>query len=147
MRALTERRRRFVLAMAADPLAPHSDWARAAGYSDTGEGCKVRASIMLQDEKVKAAVREVAQATLGTAGPMMAVKALLDVVAMPAHDQRIKAAEAILNRIGMGEKQQIEITHRDLTGDALIERIRFLEAKYFGDGAKVIEHKADEFGS
>ena len=144
-------RRRFVLAMASDPKGSARDWAIAAGYSDVKEGAKVRAHECLHDEKVQAAIGEVAKATLGTVGPLLAVHAVLSMARDRESSGHVKAVEMILNRTGMGEKQQIEITHRDLTGDALMERLRFLAEKHgvnLGNlnttEPKVIEHEKAE---
>jgi hypothetical protein len=151
MMVLSEKRRRFVLAMLSDPFASQAEWARLAGYSDKADGAKVRASEALQDPKVQAAALEISRATLGTLGPVLAAAGLLRIAADPKHPQYVKALELIANRVGLQEKQQIEVTHRDLTGDAVMERISSLAARYGLDAGKllgvlepkVIEHKAD----
>ena len=153
MLALTERQRRFVLAMASDPLASHQSWAIAAGYKDCGNGgIRVRAHEAYHNLKVQAAVQEVARATLGVQGPLVAVHAVLNMARNSEHPQHSRAVEMILNRTGMAEKQQIEVVHRDLTGDALMERVRALAEKHgvnlgaaLGvDGPKQIEGRALE---
>jgi hypothetical protein len=152
MSALNERQRRFVLAMMSDPYGSATSWAKAAGYSDVAEGCKVRASELLRHPKVEAATQEVARALMMTVGPVLAVAGLLRVAGDPEHPQHVRAAELLANRRGFSEKQQIEVVHRDLTGDALVARLRALADRHGLDaekllgisGAKVIEHKADE---
>jgi hypothetical protein len=71
MSQLTEKRRAFVWAMMSKPFESATDWARAAGYKDSGNGgIRVRAQEALLDPKVQAAVQEVARATLGSEGPL-----------------------------------------------------------------------------
>lgn len=154
MMALTEKRRRFVWALMTNPEANQADWAREAGFSDVAEGCKVRACECLQNPKVRAAIQEVARSTLHGIGPALAVAGLINIAKKPDHKDYAKAVEMILNRTGFGEKQQIEVVHRDLTGDALMERVRLLAEKHgvdlgrlVGLEPKLIEHKADEVGS
>jgi phage terminase small subunit len=130
MMALSERRRRFVQAMYVDPYGSATSWAIAAGYSNASEGAKVRGHECIHDPKVQLAVAEVARATLGTQGPMLAVMGLINIAKDPKHKDYTKAAEMILNRVGFAEKQHIEVTHRDLTGDALMERIVMLAEKH-----------------
>ena len=128
--ALRPHRRRFVMAMARNPTGTHSDWAREAGYSDHADGIRVRGHEAYHDPKVQAAVAEIAKLTLGIDGPLLAVHAVLNMIRDGKHPQHSKAVEMVLNRTGMGEKQQIEVVHRDLTGDALLERIRILADKH-----------------
>ena len=149
--ALTPRRRAFVLAMARNPTGDHTSWAREAGYSDKSEGAiRVRAYEAYHDPKVQAAVNELAKSTLGALGPLVAVHAVLNMARNSESSGHIKAVEMILNRTGMAEKQQIEITHRDLTGDALMERVALLAAKHGVDlgnalgSPKLIEGAATE---
>jgi len=127
MLALSPKRRAFVMAMARNPMGRHTDWAKEAGYAK--RGLRVRAFETYHDPKVQDAVMEVARATLGARGPLLAVHGLLEIAGNPKHQGRLKALELIANRVGFSEKRQIEIVHRDLTGDALIERMKYLSEK------------------
>jgi phage terminase small subunit len=148
MAVLTERQRKFVLAMASDPYGSQASWARAAGYSNANEACRTRAFELLRDPRIEAATFEVARAVMATVGPVLAMHVLTQTAADPKHPQQVRAAELIANRTGFSEKQQIEVVHRDLTGDALIARLRALAERNGLDaekllgisGAKVIEH-------
>jgi phage terminase small subunit len=156
MSALTERQRRFVQAMLSDPYASAASWARAAGYSNANAACRTRAFELLRDARVEAAVFEVARSVMATVGPILATHVLMRTAANPDHPQQVRAAELIANRTGFSEKQQIEVVHRDLTGDALIARLRALAERHGLDAekllgqkispeeTKVIEHRADE---
>jgi phage terminase small subunit len=154
MLALTEKRRKFVLAMASDPFGSQTSWAKLAGYSDRSGGAKVRAWETYHDPQVQAAIQEVARQLLGSRGPLLATEGLLRIAGDRKHPQHVKALEMILNRTGMGEKQEIEVTHVDLRGDALVERLKALAArlgldaeKLLGADTKTIEHRADELKS
>lgn len=155
MSVLSPKRRAFVKAMFDNPSGSRTDWAKAAGYSDVKEGAKVRAHEAYHDQKVQAAILEYGRTVFGTEGVVLAVSGLLAIARQPNHPAHAKALELIANRTGFNEKQQIEVVHRDLTGDALIERVAQLaeklgidKRKYLGTEVshetKVIEHKADE---
>lgn len=147
MMALTDKRRAFVRAMFENPTGSREEWAIAAGYSDRAEGgARVRAFEAYHNPKVQAAITEYGRTLFGTEGMVLALSGMLTIARNPNHPQHAKILELIANRVGFGEKQQIEVTHRDLTGDALIERIRYLESKY-GNSAlsqKLIEGEATE---
>jgi hypothetical protein len=142
MMALAPKRRRFVLAMFANPFGTRTDWARDAGYSDKREtkrgGIRVRAWEAYHDPKVQAACLELSRATLGSIGPIVATQGLLRIAADPKHRDHTRALELIANRAGLSEKQEIEVTHRDLTGDALIARIRALAQRHGLDAEKLL---------
>jgi hypothetical protein len=143
MSALSERQRKFVLAMASDPYASAASWARAAGYSNANAACRTRAFELLRDPRVEAATFEVARAVMATVGPVLATHVLMRTAANPDHPMQVKAAELIANRTGFSEKQQIEVTHRDLTGEALIARLRALAERNGLDAEKLLGVKAD----
>ena len=130
MSALTLKRRAFVKAMFDDPGGSRSDWAKAAGYSDVKEGAKVRAHAAYHDQKVQAAIVEYGKTIFGSEGVVLAVNGLLALARQPNHPAHARALELIANRVGFNEKQQIEVVHRDLTGDALMERVRMLAEKH-----------------
>jgi len=58
------------------------------------------------------------------------VHGLLQIADDAKHPGRLKALELIANRVGFSEKQTIEVVHKDLTTDAVLERIQFLSSKY-----------------
>lgn len=138
MAALTEKQRNFVLAMQANPFAPHNEWARAAGYSDSSEGCKVKACLLLQNERIHAACREVAGGAMQALGPILAVEVMLREAKSHDGTRRLKAAEMIANRVGLHETQEIKVTHRDLTGDALLARLSAVAERLGLDVQKLI---------
>lgn len=140
MRALTEKQRQFVLAMAASPFGTAADWAREAGYSDSGEACKVRGSELTHNPKVQAAVAEHGRSYLNAVGPIVAVTGMLKIAQDPKHKQHLQAIEMIANRVGLHEKVESHVTveHKDMTGEALAARIKQLGAKYGLDTSKLL---------
>lgn len=136
--SLNERQRKFVLAMASDPYGSQADWARAAGYSDVSDAAKVRGCLLMQDSRVEAAAFEIARATLGTMGPLIATQVLLRAAANPKHPQQVKAAELIANRVGLQERQEIHVKHTDLTGEALMARLTAVAERLGLDAQKLI---------
>ena len=85
MSALTEKQRRFVLAMLADPFSNGAAWAKTAGYSVASNGHRVAACRMLRDPRIERAVFEVACSHLNSAGPALAVQNLLRIARDPKH--------------------------------------------------------------
>src|SRR5260370_19861958 len=138
MKALTVRRRAFVMAMFKNPFGSRTDWAKAAGYSDASQACKVKAHQAYHNPKVQAAIAEYGRTLIGTEGVVLAIHGLLNIARNGEHPQHSREVEMILNRTGFAEKQQIEVVHRDLTGDALMERIAGLAERYGLDTRKLL---------
>ena len=154
MSELTELQRRYVLAMASDPLANPVVWARLAGYADNGKsGIRVTAHHLSHDPKVRAALYECARSTLESIGPMLGIAVMLKIARDPEHRDQLKAAAMLANRTGFHElhEQLVHVQHTDRTGAAMIARITELAGelgldarKLLGVNApqmKVIEHK------
>lgn len=126
MAALTEKQRRFVLAMASDPFGNAKRWAIAAGYSDVKDGAKVRGHFLVHDPRIEAAVMEVARGTINAVGPILAVSVMLRAAANKKHPKHLRAAEMIANRVGLHETTEhvVNVNHSDRTGAALAKRIQ-----------------------
>jgi phage terminase small subunit len=138
MLALTEKQRRFVLAMAADPFGSASDWARLAGYADCGANPRVKAHLNLHSEAVQAAVLEYSRGMLNTIGPMLATTAMLRAAANTKNKNHLRAAEMIANRVGLHEVQEVHVRKTDQTGAAMVERLRALAKKHGLDADALI---------
>lgn len=127
MLALTERQRRFVLELVADPLMSRAEAARLAGYSDIAEGAKVRAHGLMHDQRIIDALHEQAGKRLWAISMKAAhrVDQMLD-----SDDDKVvlKAAVAVLDRTGFGAQQNINInqTVRDESSKAILGRIEAL---------------------
>lgn len=174
MQALRERERRFVWAYLMNSLTDGREngaqAARDAGYSDASEGAKVRAHGLLHRDEVLDALQEVAARELrGLAVP--AVMALSRLLHKSDHFEHRKSIEMVLNRVGMGERTQIDVNvtgevtvnHTDAAIDDLrrlielgasdeklvevfgysgLERYRKMLAEQERRAPKVIEHQA-----
>jgi hypothetical protein len=89
-----------------------------------GERAKVTAHELIHNPAVEAAVLEVAKSMLGTVGPLLAARQLIKIASDSKHKHQMRAVEAIANRTGLPEVDQIEIKHTNLTGEALMNRLR-----------------------
>lgn len=127
MLALTEKQKRFVLELVADPLMSRSEAARLAGYSDSSEAAKVTAHRLMHDQRIIDAMHEQAGKRLWAISMKAAyrVDQMLD-----SEDDKVvlKAAVAVLDRTGFGAQQNINInqTVRDESGKAILNRIEAL---------------------
>lgn len=108
MLALTMQQRRFVVGWIETRGKNASRVARAAGYSDTKEGAKVRASNMLRNPKILAAMREEAERRMESL-PILAVLALQDQVGHKNPKIAKETAIAILDRTGFGAASRIDV--------------------------------------
>src|SRR4051812_1016532 len=110
MSALTERQRKFVLAMIEVPGGSHAKAARLAGYSDVKEGAKVRGHYAAHNPAVQAAIREEAGKRLNGLS-VIAASVMMDAMLdpkVPTKD-KLKAAAAVLDRTGFAAAQNINV--------------------------------------
>jgi phage terminase small subunit len=127
MLALTEKQRRFVLELVADPLMSRAAAARLAGYSDSSEAAKVKAHYLMHDQRIIDALHEQAGKRLWAISMKAAhrVEQMLD-----SEDDKVvlKAAVAVVDRTGFGAQQNINInqTVRDESSKAILTRIEAL---------------------
>lgn len=102
MRALNERQRIFVYALLENG-GNQTAAARAAGYSDTSPNVlRGHGHWLAHNDRVLAAIRELSERYMRSYG-LMAAKVLVDIAAdEKAHAKdRLRAAEALMNRIGL----------------------------------------------
>lgn len=130
MAALTEKQRRFVLAMVEVPGCSHADAARIAGYSDVKDGAKVRGHHAAHNPKVQDAIREEAGKRLHSSSLIAAnvIVAMLTDASVPAKE-KLKAAGMLLDRTGFAAVQKIDVTRKDESGGAVLDQIRRLAEK------------------
>jgi hypothetical protein len=148
MAALPEKQRAFVIAMVTQPGLAANQWALIAGYSDSSEAAKVTACRLLQQESINAAIHECAWMRMRSAA-LVAADTLVRIAANPqARDgDRLRAAEALLDRVGLAPIQKIDVEHKhtDHTGAALMERIRELAGRHGLDPERLLAgHKPEE---
>lgn len=140
MLALTEMQRRFVLAMASDPLGSRTRWARQAGYSDVKDGARVRAFEVFHNEAVQEAILEYSRGLLNTVGPILATHGLLEMARKPKGKKYQRAVEMLANRVGLHETTEhvVNVNHTDRTTDAVVERIKQMAAALGVDPAQLL---------
>lgn len=121
MLALTPQQRRFVIGWIGTRGKSGARAAKAAGYSDEGEACKVRAHGLLRNEKVLAALKEEADRRLDSIA-IMAVLGLEDLLGSKNPKVRQIAIDSALDRTGYGRKttQDIRVEHVDKRSTAEI---------------------------
>ncbi len=130
MLALSEKQRRFVLELVADPLMSRTEAARLAGYQNSnpdGAALRVAGHRLMHDQRIIDAMHEQAGKRLWALSMKAAhrVDQMLD-----SEDEKIalKAAVAVLDRTGFGAQQNINIhqTVRDESSKAILGRIEAL---------------------
>lgn len=140
MLALTPLMRRFVLAALQFPTGKDWQIAKAAGCSATSNGYLRRtAHRMFHDERVIAAMREEADKRLRSSA-LLGVSVLAKIARTEGHKDQLKAAEALLNRVGFHEisEQRVSVEHTDKGGKALVEQVRRLANALGLDEAKLL---------
>lgn len=138
MLALTEKQRRYVLAMLSDPLGNPTVWSRAAGYSDHKERCKVQGHYLSHDERIKEAAREEARRHLDTIGPVLGIGVMMQIARTKGHKKQLEAAIALANRAGFHEKTEHKVTVEHIDDARMLEFAERLAAELGVDRAKLV---------
>lgn len=130
MAALPERERKFVWAYLLSGGKGHgAEAARMAGYSDAGEGAKVRACLLLQRDRVLEAMHEVAWKSGRGLGLLAWIK-LRRLVEKEDHPDHVKGLAMALART-FPEKTISEVNiHGEVSvnhTDAALEQLRILK--------------------
>lgn len=142
MRSLaSDQQRRFVTALL---TLGDSNFVRAAmlaGYSAPDRDLlELGAQRLAHDPRVQAAIAEEAKRRL-SAGMIAAVSTVLTVLTTaPKNSDRLKAAEIILNRTGLGEasSQTVHHVHHGESDKGALERIKMLALKLGVDPIKLL---------
>jgi hypothetical protein len=109
-----DRQRRFVWAMLYSPNQTQA--AKMAGYSDTGDGAKVRACNLMQSAAILDALHEVGWRRLHGAA-LKSIHALEAIVDDPAHPKHLHAVLATLDRTGFAAQTEHKVTVEHRVGD------------------------------
>lgn len=131
MLLLTQMQRRFVRAALDFPHGKDWQIAKAAGYSDFSHGAlRVQAHLNFHNEKVIAALQEEADKRLRSSA-VLGASILAKIARTDGHKHQLRAAEALLNRIGFHEKTEhvMNVNHSDQTGRGMLDRITRLAAQ------------------
>lgn len=142
MRALTDRQRAFVRGYIGNPLAPKWVLAKRAGYGGpkvSGLSLRVTANQVMSSARVVAAIHEetLKQVKLGAA---IGVAGLIRLASDPKAKGHLQACQALADRGGIVAAQEINVNHNhtDMTGAAMLERIRALAVKHGLDPEKLL---------
>lgn len=92
--------------------------ARAAGYSDVKEGCKVRAHWLLHRADIQKALQELCTKYLFSLAPK-AIFRLGGLLDKPNHRHHAKAIEMTLSRTGHGERTALDV---NVSGGVTVSR-------------------------
>jgi phage terminase small subunit len=103
-----DRVRTFALIMAAGE-ENGAKAAREAGYSDAGEACKVRASELMHNPAVLAAIEEASRSSLQWLAPR-AIGAAKAILGDPKHKAHARMIEVVLDRTGFFAKTEHKVT-------------------------------------
>lgn len=145
MKKLNERQRAFVIAMLDHGGIELKRCAIEAGYPDPPANpnyIRVQANRLAHDPTVQEAIREEGLKRMNSAAiaaPSVVMKIMNDTAAEPK--DRLKAAEMIMNRIGMNPttEHKVTVTHKDEDPAEMVKRIEQLMAKYKLDSQKALE--------
>lgn len=123
MARLRVRQRAFVMHLLDLGGRKNTEAARRAGYSGNENTVTVTAYRLTHDPLVLAAIKEEGEKRMHS-GAILATSVLLEVAGDVLHKDRVKAALAILDRIGLHAQSEHKVTVTN-TGDekAMVERI------------------------
>lgn len=140
MAALTPLQRRFVVAMCETGGGNASLAYRMAGPNTKNDDTiKNAAHHLLHTDKVLLAIREEADRRCRS-GAILGASALQEIAMDSLHKDRFKAAQALLDRAGLGLVQKTEVVHVHKNDAEAIDRIKAL-AKVLGvDAQKLLGH-------
>lgn len=146
MTALTELQRKYVWSMLNDPLGNPTKWARAAGYSDHMDRCKVTGFHLARNPKIMEAAQEECRKHLNTMGGVLGIGVMMQIARRKGHKQQLAAATALANRAGFHETTEHKVTVEHIDDTRMLEFANRLavelgvdRGKLIGFNAKVIE--------
>ena len=143
MRALSERQRAFVIALAEQAGKKSlTRAARKAGYAATSYGyLRKQGCILGRDPSIVAALQEEARSRLDMSA-LMAAEVLIGIANDPkqAPKDRRAAAGMLLDRSGFGTTTEhtVKVEHLDRTGAVMAERIKLLASRLGVDPDKLL---------
>jgi hypothetical protein len=149
MSALTARRRQFVVILLQQVRPNYLRAADTAGFAPAGPDTipKKRRAVLKQigwrlahDERVIAAINEEVSKRFRSAGALIGLAVMTRIAQTKGHKDQLRAAEMLASRAGFGAEQNINVNHNhvDLTGKAMMDRIRVLAEKHGLDPAKLL---------
>lgn len=116
MRDLTDKQRRFVIAMCETGGANYAKSARMAGYQGNDNVMRVQGHRLAHDEKILRALREEADRRVRS-GALLGASVLIEIANDPLHKDRFKAADRLLERAGLLVVQTNKTIHEHTVND------------------------------
>jgi hypothetical protein len=158
MRALNERRRRFVAILLQQVRPNYLRAADMAGFAPAGSDTapKKRRAVLKQigwrlahDERVIAAINEEVSKRFRSAGALIGLEVMTRIALNDKHKDQLRAAEMLASRAGFGAEQRIKVdhTHTDRTGAEMVARIRELATKHGLDPAIFLGNSASKLNA
>lgn len=149
MSALNERQRAFVRALIERPKCTFMLAARLAGFGVPGSSSHVLRQIgyrLAHQENIISAIQEEARRGILSQGTLVGFRVLLQIAQNDGHKDQLRAAEMLLNRVGFHEitEHKVMVTKTDMTGAAMVERIKLLAAGLGFDPALLLGGNAPE---
>jgi phage terminase small subunit len=132
MQALEPQRQAFVNALLDQRGRPDLGQAAiAAGYSDHPGTCRVTGYHLARNPRIIAALQEESRRRFTIAG-WMGVINLIKIAEDDTHKMHYKASVELADRFGYAAvtEHTVKVQHTDLTGQAILERIRALAVKH-----------------
>lgn len=143
MQALSEKQRRFVMAMLEQGGVGPRRAALAAGYQETekSNGAAVSGHRLAHDPRIQEAIKEVSLKAIN-AGTFVAVKFVLDTIADETAEKkdRLKAAEMVMNRTGLHamSESRTTVTHKTESRAEMIKDITLMARTLGVDPQKLL---------
>ena len=140
MAALDGRQRAFVVEVISQGKKRNlAQAARSAGYSEHPGTSRLMGHELLHRPYIIAALHEESRRRFTLAG-WLGVLNLIGIAENEEHPEYYKASVQLADRFGYGAitEHKVTVDHTDLTGQAILERIRALAAKHGLDQAKLI---------
>lgn len=142
MQALTVKQRLYVFAMMSDPMGNPTRWARAAGYSDASEACKVKGHFLSRSQKVMDAAQEEARRHLNSTGSVLGVGVMMMIAKNKRHKDQLRAAEALANRGVFQAKTEHKVVVEHIDDTRMLEFANRLATELGVDRGKLIGFNA-----
>lgn len=138
MRAILPKQRAFVLALLDIGGQDNSKAAGLAGYGGTPGSTRVQAHRLAHDPAILEAIKEEANKRLHS-GAILGASVLLEIAKDPLHKDRLKAANALLDRGGLMVATQHKVTVEHTAKDAdVIQQIKAFAVELGIDPIKLL---------